>query len=333
MEVKNVARRCVRGMGEMEERESWTVEEVAAALREVLKGMPKGRRKPPESAYAGKVTEGTKRDLRGIEECAEAVVEIIDEILEHNVPMSVACRVRGIPYIRFRRFCERFVQVLDGGRIAGRLEALNYETSLEEKLYARVFGVSEYEACDLMPDDAEETIASILSGYSDKDRDVLISRMNGKTLHEAGEEYGVSRERARQIEAKMIRKLRATPTMRRLRLGDEAILEAERRHEEERREAMEECERIIRARDEELQRMLRKVATYSDGNYEIYRMEIEALEPSVRLYNVLKRAGISTVGELMSRSRKELMGLRNMGRRTMDELDRKLSSLGLTLEA
>ena len=61
----------------------------------------------------------------------------------------------------------------------------------------------------------------------------------------------------------------------------------------------------------------------------ITEMQIEELELSVRSYNCLKRAGISTVGELCNKTQDEMMKVRNLGRKSLDEVVEKLSEMGL----
>ena len=63
----------------------------------------------------------------------------------------------------------------------------------------------------------------------------------------------------------------------------------------------------------------------------ILEMNIEDLDLSVRSYNCLKRAGINTVEELVQRDEEEMMKVRNLGRKSLEEVQQKLSALGLTL--
>lgn len=60
-------------------------------------------------------------------------------------------------------------------------------------------------------------------------------------------------------------------------------------------------------------------------------MTIEDLDLSVRSYNCLKRAGINTVGELISKTEEELMKVRNLGKKSFEEVERKLTELNLSL--
>ncbi len=60
-------------------------------------------------------------------------------------------------------------------------------------------------------------------------------------------------------------------------------------------------------------------------------MMIEDLDLSVRSYNCLKRAGINTVGELVRKTDEEMMKVRNLGKKSFEEVERKLNELGFSL--
>ena len=68
-----------------------------------------------------------------------------------------------------------------------------------------------------------------------------------------------------------------------------------------------------------------------DKKEKILEMTIEELDLSVRSYNCLKRAGINTVEELVQRNEEEMMKVRNLGRKSLEEVQQKLSGLGLSL--
>jgi len=63
----------------------------------------------------------------------------------------------------------------------------------------------------------------------------------------------------------------------------------------------------------------------------ILEMNIEELDLSVRSYNCLKRAGINNVEELVRKDEDEMMKVRNLGRKSLEEVMQKLAALGLTL--
>jgi DNA-directed RNA polymerase subunit alpha len=60
---------------------------------------------------------------------------------------------------------------------------------------------------------------------------------------------------------------------------------------------------------------------------------IEDLDFSVRTYNCLKRAGINTIGDLVARSEEDMMKVRNLGKKSLEEVIEKLEELGLSLAA
>ncbi len=63
----------------------------------------------------------------------------------------------------------------------------------------------------------------------------------------------------------------------------------------------------------------------------ILEMTIEELDLSVRSYNCLKRAGINTVEELVQRNEEDMMKVRNLGKKSLEEVINKLDELGLSL--
>jgi DNA-directed RNA polymerase subunit alpha len=69
-----------------------------------------------------------------------------------------------------------------------------------------------------------------------------------------------------------------------------------------------------------------------DKKEKVLEMTIEELDLSVRSYNCLKRAGINTVEELTSKSEEDMMKVRNLGKKSLEEVERKLSELGLGLQ-
>jgi len=64
----------------------------------------------------------------------------------------------------------------------------------------------------------------------------------------------------------------------------------------------------------------------------VLEMSIEDLDLSVRSYNCLKRAGINTVEDLAKKTEEEMMKVRNLGRKSLDEVKFKLHGLGLALK-
>ena len=72
--------------------------------------------------------------------------------------------------------------------------------------------------------------------------------------------------------------------------------------------------------------------TPMDDSERILSTTIEDLDLSVRSFNCLKRAGISVVGDLVSRTEEDMMKVRNLGRKSLDEVKKKLEEYGLSLK-
>jgi DNA-directed RNA polymerase subunit alpha len=61
-------------------------------------------------------------------------------------------------------------------------------------------------------------------------------------------------------------------------------------------------------------------------------MSIEEMDLSVRSYNCLKRAGINTVEDLANKTEDDMMKVRNLGRKSLEEVLKKMADLGLALQ-
>ncbi len=74
------------------------------------------------------------------------------------------------------------------------------------------------------------------------------------------------------------------------------------------------------------------VSNEDDRQAQILAMKIEDMDLSVRSYNCLKRANIHTVEDLTKKNEDEMLKVRNLGRKSLDEVIQKLESYGLSLE-
>ena len=70
-----------------------------------------------------------------------------------------------------------------------------------------------------------------------------------------------------------------------------------------------------------------------DDNKRILEMTIEELDLSVRSFNCLKRAGVNTVEDLTTKTEEDMMKVRNLGKKSLDEVVAKLHSFGLDLRS
>ena len=73
------------------------------------------------------------------------------------------------------------------------------------------------------------------------------------------------------------------------------------------------------------------VEKVDDAKDKVLEMTIEELDLSVRSFNCLKRASINTVEDLISKTQEEMMKVRNLGRKSLEEVEHKLEMMGLSL--
>ena len=180
--------------------------------------------------------------------------------------------------------------------------------------------------------DREETLKIYLPGIDQAlatltEREVRVIKqrfVERKTLQATAETEGLSRERIRQIEAKAIRKLRhpsraamykAVPYAElKACWADYYKLEAEYKQ-------VAEAYRVLSDRPAE------EVVRESD----VLNKALEELDLSVRSYNSLRRAGKNTVGDISKMTEVELSKVRNLGRKSAEEVKEKLAEHGLAL--
>jgi len=84
--------------------------------------------------------------------------------------------------------------------------------------------------------------------------------------------------------------------------------------------------------DDDLENVEIMVEKEEEEKNQIYDTTVEELELSVRSSNCLKRAGINTVGELVSKTEDDLMKVRNLGKKSLQEIKDKLEEIDLSLK-
>lgn len=168
---------------------------------------------------------------------------------------------------------------------------------------------------------------------TEREQHVLMRRYrDGATLEQVGQELGVLRERTRQIEGKALRKLRH-PARREM---YELVTRAE--YHQLRQDYWELLGRYERVKEEAMDEALRNMYDAEGQISEVKReitaqqmaMPITELELSVRSCNCLKRAGLKTVGDLVSMPLGKLERVRNFGRKSCEEVLDRLKALGIT---
>ncbi len=186
-----------------------------------------------------------------------------------------------------------------------------------------------------MSDESELMLAMCMSKLTDREKLVIRERYFGKkTLKEVGQIIGTANERARQIEAKAIRKLRHpyNPSGLIIRYGAKAYFEMM---------INERVAEIVKLKEAELEEAYEKKALELEQGKDVVKaidehkfrmvMPIVELDLSVRAYNCLSRAGCKTVGDIITNypNYEAASRIRNFGNRSMKEVSDRLKQMGI----
>lgn len=169
----------------------------------------------------------------------------------------------------------------------------------------------------------EEVMNKVLT-----ERENMILQMRyqwGMTLEEAGKECGVTKERIRQVEAKAIRKLRYQNHCGTIRCVPEAAL----REAQSKADRYKEQAAYLQAELDKIRNITPEQRTEAEKKGTILETSIDKLDLSVRSYNCCKRAGINTLGDLCGKTYTEMQKVRNLGKRSLEEIENKMNEYGL----
>ena len=181
-----------------------------------------------------------------------------------------------------------------------------------------------------LPTDLPDDVALVLEYIIQKtltEREGRVLDMRYKrymTMAAIGEEYGLRAERIRQIEAKAVRKLRHPSRSKYILMGMEGYINYLRDTAVDER---------LREYKKEIISLEKKIAELTDTEYEEEKNELEnaplaELDLSVRTFNILYRAGYSTVKELLDADAEKIVSLPNLGLKNFSDLIDVLSENG-----
>jgi hypothetical protein len=174
-------------------------------------------------------------------------------------------------------------------------------------------------------------IYNALATLTEREQGVLMHRFQRKlTLEQCGKEYGTTRERIRQIEAKALRKLRHPSRANMLKAVPLTELQAERA---EYYKLQNEYEWLKKAFESlTAQKAEPGVTMPMVEHATLLEQPIETLDLSVRSFNCLKRRGVNTLRDIVGMTEYELAQVRNLGRKSYEEVIEKLKEYGLGLK-
>lgn len=170
-----------------------------------------------------------------------------------------------------------------------------------------------------------------ISTLTEREEDVIKLRFKeGLTLRETGQKQNVTQERVRQIEAKAIRKLRH-PTRKKLMI---AVTLSELYELQEKYNLLsQEHELLVKAMELIQGKVTTPQSIEKMANAAVWmQTELEDLDFSNRTYNCLKRANKNTLRDLVEMRPGDLQNVRNLGRKSFDEVVNTLKRYGLSLK-
>lgn len=163
-----------------------------------------------------------------------------------------------------------------------------------------------------------------VSQLTDREQKVLEMRfVHDLTYEQCGYRFGVTRERIRQVEAKALRKLRNPRFSKHYLLDtlDKAFkIDAERARLEREKQVL--IERLNTLGEK----------TERENITPERQIDIAEMELSVRSFNCLKRAGINTLDDLSGKTMEDLMKVRNLGKRSLEEVVAKAKEFGVIIK-
>jgi RNA polymerase sigma factor (sigma-70 family) len=217
----------------------------------------------------------------------------------------------------------------------------------EEQLFCCVF--REYNINNV-PTHLEYVLPVVLDSLSYREKEVLVMYyMQGMTMEEIGKAYGVTNNRIKQIKDKAERKLRHPSRANLLLYGPDYAEETEKIREEDGNRRAECKNKIDKLRADmnyainngftrdllniraQIDSLVDDEDVSSNIKTDPYYYYISNMNLSVRTYNAISRGGYKSVLDFKGKTVQEILRLRNMGRKSFDELATKLSEYGIYL--
>lgn len=275
----------------------------------------------------------------------ERVVGVLREIRDNpDVGERKICEKHGISFNRFRRNAYDLTWIEKPSKsakteedTAARMREVCPTLSWYEILWCAVLGMryGDTKAC---PTDLQETFEYLFENYlSEAEETVIRLRYRScMSLEETAKFMGnMTRERVTQIEARAFRALRRTAGWI-IRGKNEVIPMLKIQRDLENNIELSTYYRVLHDLDSRIV-PLKAIIQYclreeiKNRFTDRKNVLIEDLDFSVRTYNCLKRAGINTLDELGSMTRAEIEKVRNLGRKSVEEVVDKLMSLNIDI--
>ena len=253
----------------------------------------------------------------------------ITEIIGANgSTYQVLISIAGVKYDKTFKTLEEARKYLNNSKMYATRKDIDWPYNLIDELFPN----TETLDYDYVLENFEKNFNFILNSLTIREAEILDGYYKkGYLLDSLALQYEISRTRVQQIIHKALRKIKHPSRCAYLKYGIEF------------KQKQDNVERLKMELDIEINRLndliyhkrdiIRKLKIEIDEEIEtesnILCRNFHELDFSCRTYNCLKRAGIKTIGDLISKSEKDMMKVRNLGRKSLKEIKEKLEALGL----
>lgn len=271
------------------------------------------------------------------------VLGALEEIRDNDVTETAVLKKYGLDHKTFRNMVYDHdwdaATRVDGRKRKGsaeKVEGVVPTRSWAEDLFVDVYYVKD---CSIpIPDDVTERFEEVIPNLPGNLPDVIFMLYrDGMTLQEVGAKFERSGERIRQLKNKALRMLRnqhRTAYMLMGAPGEEVYISRVRAEELREKAENDYSVRMMRKEIERLDRLIwakKKILKDEQEAIPIEEWDMLNIHLSVRGYNALKRSGVQTFGQLLAMTHDDLLNIRNLGRKTAEDIMEELGKAGFTL--
>lgn len=267
------------------------------------------------------------------------VLDVLQEIVDNpDVSEKKIVEKHGLDFPKYRRMCYDSKWFSKTSPLSATEDELSKQfnvcqptMSWYDRLWGAIMGIRSYAA--ICPTDVQETFEYLFeTQLNEREAEVIRLRYEeGLTLEEMAKRFDVTAERIHQIEAKAVRKLRSANAW--LINGKGEVINAlqMKRAFEKDLELTTKIRILNQLTDnvKSLKALIKDVALMTTPNKD--DLDLKDLGLSVHCYNRLHRAGINTVSDLKAYTKADIMRLYQFGPKDWEDLEPKLTSLGIVL--
>lgn len=282
---------------------------------------------------AGTITEKRKEQLKEMQNQLMELNDSIQKIIDGELSMVQFAKKHGTTPQELNTVMNQGTPaLLRKFKIANEddiLQLLRDSMSPAERLINAILN-SAYEPIILDIAEEEILIDIMKKALTEREYTVISNRFgfddnNPKSLNEIADINTTTPESIRRIEIKALKKLRQPKWLKSFIPNYELRIQAIREHE-----AIINADIKLTKQEEEIKNS--KLAKNNKAINELLNMELYELKLSVRAYNCLRRGGFTTIGDLAKATIYDLMKVRNLGRKSLEEVINKLKEYGITIK-